>query len=285
MRVASAAGRRRRARRSQNCTEGHAAVPGDLLDHQHRDEEPGEGEEHRDAEVRAGQERVAAVVHEHRGESDAPHAVERADVAAEVGGPRPLRWQRGLGRLGLQCGHAPVIVPYRHVPAAAHPVLRCAAVEPIAPDARLRATSMAELRERREGFVSPEGYAAGLTFTPRPTDVVIAPFAKCGTTWLQQMVHSLRTGGDVDFDDISRVVPWIETASTTSAWTWTHRSGPSRGPTRATWRGTSSRRAPATWWRYATRVDALVSGYRFFEGWFFEPGTISVEEIGRGALP
>ena len=60
--------------------------------------------------------------------------------------------------------------------------------------------------------MSPEGYAAGLTFTPRPTDVVIAPFAKCGTTWLQQMVHSLRTGGDVDFDDISRVVPWIETA-------------------------------------------------------------------------
>ena len=32
--------------------------------------------------------------------------------------------------------------------------------------------------------------------------VIITPFAKCGTTWLQQMVHSLRTGGDLDFDDI-----------------------------------------------------------------------------------
>jgi len=31
--------------------------------------------------------------------------------------------------------------------------------------------------------------------------------------WLQQMAHSLRTGGDLDFDDISRVLPWIETAS------------------------------------------------------------------------
>jgi hypothetical protein len=34
-------------------------------------------------------------------------------------------------------------------------------------------------------------------FRPRPSDVIISPFAKCGTTWLQQIVHSLRTGGDM----------------------------------------------------------------------------------------
>jgi len=56
-------------------------------------------------------------------------------------------------------------------------------------------------------LVSEAGFAAGLEFVPRASDIVIASYAKCGTTWLQQMVHSLRTGGDLDFDDISRVVP------------------------------------------------------------------------------
>ena len=51
-------------------------------------------------------------------------------------------------------------------------------------------------------------------FEPRATEVVISPFGKCGTTWLQQIVHTLRTRGDTDFDDISRVVPWIETSRT-----------------------------------------------------------------------
>jgi hypothetical protein len=47
-------------------------------------------------------------------------------------------------------------------------------------------------------------------FVPAPTDVIISPYGKCGTTLLQQMFHTLRTRGDMDFDDISRVVPWIE---------------------------------------------------------------------------
>jgi hypothetical protein len=43
---------------------------------------------------------------------------------------------------------------------------------------------------------------------PRPTDVVIATPPKTGTTWLQQIVHQLRTGGDIDFEDIYQPVPW-----------------------------------------------------------------------------
>src|SRR5690348_4535759 len=50
------------------------------------------------------------------------------------------------------------------------------------------------------------------SYRPRPTDIIISPYAKCGTTWLQQTFHCLRTRGDMDFDDVSRVVPWIETA-------------------------------------------------------------------------
>ena len=42
--------------------------------------------------------------------------------------------------------------------------------------------------------------------------VVDTPCGTCGTAWLQQTFRTLGTRGDLDFDDISRVVPWIETA-------------------------------------------------------------------------
>lgn len=57
-----------------------------------------------------------------------------------------------------------------------------------------------------------QGLEYGLAFSPTPSDVIISPFGKYGTTWLQQVCHDLRTRGDMDFDDISRVVPWLETA-------------------------------------------------------------------------
>jgi hypothetical protein len=57
------------------------------------------------------------------------------------------------------------------------------------------------------------GEQKGLDLTLSATDCVVAPFSKSGTTWLQQIAHSLRTRGDMDFDDISRVVPWIETST------------------------------------------------------------------------
>jgi hypothetical protein len=76
--------------------------------------------------------------------------------------------------------------------------------------------ALAVLSAQYLGCLAHMGFAAGLGFVARPSDVIIASYAKCVTTWLQQMVHSLRTGGDLDFDDISRVVPWIETAATRS---------------------------------------------------------------------
>ena len=53
----------------------------------------------------------------------------------------------------------------------------------------------------------------GLAFQPRPSDIVIAPFAKCGTTWLQQIAHGLRTRGSMDFEEISNVTPWCLTSA------------------------------------------------------------------------
>src|SRR4051795_10231924 len=145
---------------------------------------------------------------------------------------------------------------------------------------RRRATTLAELQAKTAGLVSEASYVAGLGFVARPSDVIIASYAKCGTTWLQQMVHSLRTGGDLDFDDISRVVPWIETAADLGL----DLDGAQRAEPRAFKSHLSYDQVPAGA-QYVVSVrdprDALVSAYRFFEGWFFETGSIDMEALGR----
>lgn len=40
----------------------------------------------------------------------------------------------------------------------------------------------------------------GIPYDPRSTDVVIVGPAKSGTTWLQQILHQIRTKGDESFE-------------------------------------------------------------------------------------
>lgn len=47
-------------------------------------------------------------------------------------------------------------------------------------------------------------------FQARPTDVLITTAPKAGTTWMQQILHQLRSGGDPGFEEIDDVVPWLE---------------------------------------------------------------------------
>lgn len=47
-------------------------------------------------------------------------------------------------------------------------------------------------------------------FKPRSTDVLITTAPKAGTTWMQQILHQLRSGGDDTFESIFDVVPWLE---------------------------------------------------------------------------
>src|SRR6187549_3056244 len=82
---------------------------------------------------------------------------------------------------------------------------------PMAATPATRPKTFEEFAARRVGMGTAEGIQRALAFKPRPDDVIITPYGKCGTTWLQQVFHGLRTRGDMDFDDISRVVPWIET--------------------------------------------------------------------------
>ena len=68
------------------------------------------------------------------------------------------------------------------------------------------------LKERLSRIQTKEGSLKGLRFKPRPSDVFVVTPPKCGTTWVQQIVHQLRTGGDMEFREITEVVPWIELA-------------------------------------------------------------------------
>ncbi len=78
-----------------------------------------------------------------------------------------------------------------------------------------RPTSLAAYREqgRRAAFpLVAESAETAKGYQAQPADLFISPFPKSGTTWLQHIVHGLKTCGDMTFDDISRVVPWLETA-------------------------------------------------------------------------
>lgn len=125
-------------------------------------------------------------------------------------------------------------------------------------------------------FVSDEGWARGLAFQPRATDVIVTPFAKCGTTWMQQIVHGLRSGGDMRFDEISGVVPWIELAHDMGL----DLEAPQLGDLRAYKSHLCWHNVPKGA-RYIVvlrdPLDALVSMYRFFEDWFFVAGSVSLD--------
>ncbi|MBT5701731.1 MAG: sulfotransferase domain-containing protein [Gammaproteobacteria bacterium] len=141
-----------------------------------------------------------------------------------------------------------------------------------------RATSLAELRAITQPLFSAAGYAKGLSLKLRPTDVVITPFSKSGTTWTQQIVHTLRTRGDMDFDDISRVVPWIETSVSLGL----DLDAEQRANPRAFKSHLSADLVPKGG-RYINVVrnfgDAAVSFYKFNEGWFLEPGCVPIDEF------
>jgi hypothetical protein len=115
-------------------------------------------------------------------------------------------------------------------------------------------------------------------FTPRSDDVIISPYAKCGTTWLQQTFHTLRTRGDTDFDDISRVVPWIETSPGLGLDLNAEQKANPRG-----FKSHLSWDAIPKGGKYIVSFrdprDAAVSLYRFFEGLFFEPGAIDKDDF------
>ncbi|HYX47787.1 MAG TPA: sulfotransferase domain-containing protein [Sphingomicrobium sp.] len=153
-----------------------------------------------------------------------------------------------------------------------------------------RARSMEEFRAGQREFSEAAMAArdAAPPFVTRPTDIIISPYGKCGTTMTQQAFHTLRTRGDTDFDDISSVVPWIEMSPLLGI--------DLNAPQRAEPRGFKSHlgyKSVPKGARYVVPLrdpnDAFVSMFRFMEGWFLEPGAVPIEDFfdgwirGRGA--
>ena len=118
-------------------------------------------------------------------------------------------------------------------------------------------------------------------YAPQGGDVFITSWAKSGTTMMQQMFHQLRTGasgGDLDFDDISRVTPWDDTAYMLDF--------DMTAPQIASPRGFKSHREyerlpPGM--RYVVSLrdpkETYVSFYRFLDGWHFEAGAVPIEDF------
>ena len=153
----------------------------------------------------------------------------------------------------------------------------------MATEAAHRARSMEEFRagQRLFGEAAIAARDAAPPFEPRPTDVVISPYGKCGTTMLQQMFHTLRTRGDTDFDDISRVVPWIEMSPMLGI----DLNAEQRANPRGFKSHLSYTRVPKGA-RYVVPLrdpkDAFVSMFHFMEGWFLEPGAVQIDDFFAG---
>lgn len=153
----------------------------------------------------------------------------------------------------------------------------------MATQVKRRARSMDEFRavQRNLFEVASAAREAAEPFVPAPTDVIISPYGKCGTTMLQQMFHTLRTRGDMDFDDISRVVPWIEMSPLLGV----DLNSPQRAEPRGFKSHLSYKSVPKGA-RYVVSLrdpkDAFISMYRFMEGWFLEPGAVPIEDFFEG---
>lgn len=144
-----------------------------------------------------------------------------------------------------------------------------------------RPISLEDYQSRLRLTFTEDGIARGRQFKPKMGDIVISPYGKCGTTWLQQMAHTLRTRGDMVFDDISRVCPWIEMAHDLALdLSLQQKASPRIFKSHRDYEGVPKG------CRYIVSFrdpkDALVSMYRFMEGWFFEPGSISITEFAEG---
>ena len=143
---------------------------------------------------------------------------------------------------------------------------------------KMRPTDIDGVRQNLKKFATEGGVQRGLSYQPQSTDIFISPYAKCGTTWMQQIVHGLRTGGAMEFDEITEVVPWLELAFDMGM----DVSAPQVAHPRAFKSHLSWDQIPKGG-RYIVvlrdPVDAMISLHKFFDGWQFEAGTISLEEF------
>ena len=147
-----------------------------------------------------------------------------------------------------------------------------------------RATTLEEFNTLHDKLFTPGNYGQVAQFTSRPSDVFITPFAKSGTTWLQQIAHGLRSHGDMNFEEVGFVAPCID---------FPHPMGvnldtlqdfqPQVYMTHSNWHDVPKGGRYICAFRNPKNV--IVSYYRFLENWFFEPGVIDLNTFAQNFVP
>ena len=141
-----------------------------------------------------------------------------------------------------------------------------------------RATSPDGLRTLLAKFSSKESVERASAFRPRESDVFVATYSKSGTTLMQQVVHGLRTRGDMDFRDISEVVPWIEVAHDLGQDLEAQQNAAPRA-FKTHFDADSMPSGGRVVYVVREPIAALVSFYHFNSGWFMEPGAMNLERF------
>ena len=113
-----------------------------------------------------------------------------------------------------ECASGPVAVTMLLLAALFLLVLHCrrelVASQRVAQDAAKRKHELAWdlMATRNKAMHSAESVRVGRAFQPQSSDVFVVTYPKCGTTWVTQILHALRTAGSMDFGEITEVVPW-----------------------------------------------------------------------------
>ena len=136
------------------------------------------------------------------------------------------------------------------------------------------------LQKRYSRYYTEERAQIVRDFKPRSSDVIVIGCCKSGTTWMQQIVHQLKTGGDMDFTELMEVVPVIElTGDLKQDLDAEQKALPRCFKTHHFYHN----RPKEAKYIFCLRepCSAAYSAFKMLEGWFFQPGEVSLEEYIR----
>ena len=135
-------------------------------------------------------------------------------------------------------------------------------------------------RQRHSNVWTDEGWLKGKTFQPRTTDIVVVGDLKSGTTWMQQIIHQLSTGGDMDFREISHVVQVLEFAHDLRMDLEVEQKGFPRCFKTHYWYPRCPKGGKYIWCVREPCARAY-SYFKMFEGFLFQPEEVSVDDFIR----
>ena len=133
------------------------------------------------------------------------------------------------------------------------------------------------MQERFKNLTTNEGRQKAMGFVPRPSDVIVVTPSKCGTTWMQQIMHQLRSGGDMNFIDIDDVVPWIELAYDVGQDLDAEQKYEPRCFKTHAWCGVPE--SAKCIFLFREPCATFYSAFNFFQGKYFQTGDITLDEF------